>query len=116
MKLRLVLIALILAGVHTALAQKPTPTPKIDDDIIKVSSRLVVVPASVTDSNGNPVEGLTAQDFRILEEGKPQTIENIGSADKVPLEIVLLFDISASTDKMFGFELETAAKFLKDVM
>ena len=116
MKLRLTFLALLLTCFQTAFAQKPTPTPKIDDDIIKVSSRLVVVPVSVTDPSGNPVEGLTAQDFRISEEGKPQTIENVGSADKMPLEIALLFDVSASTDKMFKFQQETAARFLKQIL
>ena len=97
-------------------AQTPTPSPKIDDDIIKVESRLVVVPVAVTDSDGQPVLGLKASDFKIAEENRPQTIENLGTADVVPLEIALLFDISASTDAMFKFEQETAAKFLKEVM
>lgn len=116
--LRSVSLASLLACVPSLLAQSPTPTPHPlnGDDVIKVSSRLVVVPVSVTDANGNAVLGLNTQDFRIAEEGKVQTIENVGSADKVPLEIALLFDISASTDTMFKFELETAAKFLKDVM
>jgi len=100
----------------TMSAQAPTPTPKVDDDIIKVESRLVVVPVSVTTADGQPVLGLTAADFTIAEEGKAQKIENLGSADVVPLEIALLFDISASTDAMFKFEQETAAKFLRDVM
>jgi VWFA-related protein len=103
-----------------SLAQTPTPTPKVQDDdenaIVKVNSRLVVVPVSVTDSAGQPVPGLKLEDFRIAEEGRQQKLENIGSADKVPLEIVLLFDVSASTDAMFKFEQETAAQFLKDVM
>jgi hypothetical protein len=51
-----------------------------------------------------------------VEEGKRQQVDNVGSADVVPLEIVLLFDISASTDAMFRFQQETAAKFLQDVM
>lgn len=113
------LASFLLAAIASsaAFAQTATPTPKIDDDVIKVSSRLVVVPVSVTDSaTGNPVEGLTAKDFTITEEGRTQAIENLGSADKVPLEIALLFDISASTDKMFQFELDTAAKFLTGVM
>lgn len=93
-----------------------TPTPKQDDEVIKVNSRLVVVPVSVTDAGGQAVTGLSSKDFRVAEEGKNQTIENVGNADAVPLEIVLLFDISASTDAMFKFEQETAAKFLKDVM
>ncbi|MEO8649751.1 MAG: VWA domain-containing protein [Acidobacteriota bacterium] len=104
---------------YTSFAQTPksTATPvKEEDQEIKIESRLVVVPVSVTDPAGDPVLGLTAKDFRVAEEGKPQVIENVGNADSVPLEIVLLFDISASTDAMFKFEQETAAKFLQEVM
>lgn len=100
-------------------AQTPTPVPPpIDqsDEVIKVDSRLVVVPVSVTDSKGQPVLGLTTKDFRVREENKNQQIENVSDADKVPLEIALLFDVSASTDAMFKFEQETAAQFLRDVM
>lgn len=100
-------------------APKSTPqVPVTDDDegTIKVESRLVVVPVSVTNASGDPVLGLKAQDFRISEENKPQVIDNVGTAENVPLEIALLFDVSASTDAMFKFEQETAAKFLKEVM
>jgi hypothetical protein len=47
---------------------------------------------------------------------RPQTIEKVSDADKVPLEIAILFDISSSTGAMFQFQQETAAKFLQDVM
>ncbi len=114
----LALFAIIFSISSVAHAQTatPTPKPKDDDEIIKVESRLVVVPVSVTDASGQAVTGLTAQDFRIAEEGRQQVIENVGGADVVPLEIALLFDVSASTDPMFKFEQETAAKFLRDVM
>jgi VWFA-related protein len=106
------------AAVAAAASQtpKPTPTPNEEEGIVKVESRLVVVPVSVTGADGQPVTGLTTQDFRVIEEGKPQKIENVGSADAVPLEIALLFDVSASTDAMFKFEQETAAQFLREVM
>ncbi len=114
----LIAAAAILAASSATFSQQTTstPKPKVDDEIIKVESRLVVVPASVTDASGQAVTGLTTKDFRVLEDGRQQTIENVGNADTVPLEIVLLFDVSASTDTMFKFEQETAAKFLKDVM
>jgi len=51
-----------------------------------------------------------------LEEGKNQKIEDVAPGEKVPLEIALLFDVSASTDAMFGYELDTAARFLAGVM
>lgn len=97
-------------------APKPTPAIEEEKDVVKVKSSLIVIPVSVTDSSGNPVIGLKASDFTVIEEGRNQTIDSIGDADKVPLDIALLFDVSASTDAMFKFEQETAAKFLRDVM
>lgn len=40
----------------------------------KANSQLVVETVSVTDKNGNPVEGLSAGDFTITENGAPQAI------------------------------------------
>lgn len=110
-------LAILLLSSFASVAQTATPTPKLDDDeVIKVDSRLIVIPVSITDANGNPILGLTAMDFRVTEENRSQVIDTVSGADKVPLEIALLFDVSASTDTMFKFELETAAKFLSDVM
>lgn len=113
----LLCLAVVFSSTFAAFGQTATPTPKItDDEIIKVDSRLIVVPVSVTNANGDPILGLSAADFRVTEEGRSQQIDTVSGADKVPLEIALLFDVSASTDKMFKYELETAAKFLRDVM
>lgn len=113
----LVLAVFAVCGLSmAAAAQTPRPTANPDDEVIRVESRLVVVPVSVTDQNGQPVAGMTAQDFNVSEENRPQKIESVSGADKVPLEIVLLFDVSASTDAMFQFQLDTAAKFLREVM
>ena len=111
-------IGFLFAFPFAITAQTPTPTPKIDDDagVVKVESRLVVVPVAVTDTNGQPVLGLKAADFRILEEGKQQVIDQVGDAEKVPLEIALLFDVSSSTDPLFEFEKKAAAQFLQTVM
>src|SRR5260370_26189042 len=38
------------------------------------SSTLVIVNCFVRDKSGNPVEGLKKEDFRLLEDGKPQNI------------------------------------------
>lgn len=111
-----VLALAMLALSAISYGQTPTPTPPADDEVIKVESRLIMVPASVTDASGNAVLGLTATDFVVREGSKPQQIESVGTADKVPLEIALLFDISATTSPMFRFQQETAAKFLSDVM
>lgn len=106
----------VLTFTTAAFAQNPTPTPRLEDQEIKIESRLVVIPVSVTDAAGNPVTNLGKNDFSVIEEGKPQQIDHVGNADVVPLEIALLFDVSGSTDAMFKFQQETAAKFLQDVM
>lgn len=110
--------AIIFLFVFSVFSQTPsaTPPPVEEEEIIKVDSRLVVVPVSVTDAKGQPVLGLTAKDFRVFEENKAQEVAQVSDAEKVPLEIALLFDVSASTDAMFQFEQETAAQFLRDVM
>ena len=113
------IFCLFFSLAFSAFGQQVSPTPpqKTDDEeIIKIDSRLVVVPVSVLDANGQPVQGLTANDFRVSEDNKPQEIAQVSDAEKVPLEIALLFDISATTNPMFEFEQEIAAKFLQEVM
>ena len=41
---------------------------------IKVSTQLVIETVVVKDKKGNPIEGLTARDFMVTENGEPQTI------------------------------------------
>jgi VWFA-related protein len=121
MKLKTFILIALLAV--TAFAQTPTstttPTPlpvPEDDEVIKVESRLVTVPVAVLDAKGQPIFGLTKDDFTIIEENKPQEIDTISDAEEIPLEIALLVDISASTDSLFKLELETASAFLRNVM
>lgn len=94
----------------------PPPLPVEEEGEIKIDSRLVMIPVSVTDASGQAVTGLTAKDFRVLEENKNQEIAEVGNAEKIPLEIALLFDISGTTNPMFKFQQLTAAKFLQDIM
>ncbi|MFN2529971.1 MAG: VWA domain-containing protein [Pyrinomonadaceae bacterium] len=100
---------------------KPTPTPKPPVevlDVVRVTSNLVMVPVSVTDSQGHAVQGLQIPDFRLEEEGKPQDITEIGDPEQVPLDIALLFDVSSSVSQkgFFVFQQNAAAAFLKQVM
>ena len=41
---------------------------------IRVSTQFVVETVVVKDKKGNPIEGLTAKDFTVTENGVPQTI------------------------------------------
>lgn len=102
---------------------KPTPTPKpvepeVITDVIRTSSNLIMVPVSVTDQQGQAVQGLKVPDFRLEEEGKQQEISSIGDPEQVPLAIALLFDVSSSTSQkgFFVSQQKAAATFLRLVM
>jgi Ca-activated chloride channel family protein len=96
---------------------KPTPTPAPEElDVVRVTSNLIAVPVSVTDANGQPVLGLTANQFRIEEDGRSQQIAQLGDPEQVPLDIALLIDVSASVEARFAFEQKAAADFLRQVL
>jgi Ca-activated chloride channel family protein len=90
-------------------AQEPVETIKID-------SSLVEVPVSVTDVAGRPIRNLNAGDFQLEENGRPQRIVSLGNSGEAPVEIALLFDITASVHDLFQFEREAALRFLRDAI
>jgi Ca-activated chloride channel homolog len=90
--------------------------PQDQDQAIRLSSRLVQVPVSVSDALGRPVRDLTAEDFVLEEQGKAQAISSLGEPGKVPTEIALLFDVSGSILGKFAFEQQAAVRFIKEVL
>lgn len=70
--MRFTAIALVLSLIPVSAQQPAAPPPA--DPIFRSSTQLVVQIVSVKDKSGNPIEGLTAKDFTITEDGKPQTI------------------------------------------
>ncbi len=72
MRFKYVLTSVALACLKTAAPQQQPS--QLQDFRIRISVDLVQVDATVTDSRGKPVSGLTAGDFQILLDGKPQAI------------------------------------------
>ncbi len=57
------------ASIPQTLPQdSPSPT------VLRANTRLVVVDVVATDGKGNPIPDLKAEDFSVLEDGKPQKI------------------------------------------
>ena len=84
--------------------QRPKPAPtsssvgqEVDEDeVVRVDTQLVSVPAIVADTTGRPVTGLRAANFAVFEDGSPQRIANFATTD-APFEVALLLDTSGST-------------------
>jgi VWFA-related protein len=70
-----------LAMVLVAVAQQPAGAPPQNGAVgadgvatFKTSTQLVIETVGVKDKSGKPIEGLTAKDFIVTEDGMPQTI------------------------------------------
>ena len=65
-----------LAMISAQAAQSPGPpqAPARPTPVIRLGVDLVRVDATVTDERGRHVPDLTAGDFEVLQDGKPQTI------------------------------------------
>ncbi len=61
-------LVLLPVGSHSQQSADPSKP------VLKAKTRLVVVDVVATDSEGRPVSGLEAQDFTVLEDGRPQNV------------------------------------------
>jgi VWFA-related protein len=100
---------------------KPSPTPLPQDPQtgpIRIAVRRVRLPITVTDKKGQFVPGLTKNDFVILEDKVPQTIETFSDdlSQTTPLYIAVLMDTSASTAGKLKFQQESAMNFIHTVV
>jgi VWFA-related protein len=80
-------IILLFSLIAPGLAQNPAPAQQSqDDDVVRITTNLIQVDATVTDKNGNTVTDLTADDFEILENGKEQKITNFSFVPLAPAQ------------------------------
>lgn len=82
-----------------------------EGEVVRVETRLVSVPVLVTDREGRALKGLTASDFLLLEDGRPQQIANF-STTEAPFEVALLLDTSGSTRAEVGLIRRAALDFI----
>src|SRR5713101_4056 len=70
-----------------------------------------------TDRHGKFVRNLNQNDFSIFDDHKPvQSIINFRRETDLPIELVLLVDVSGSVQGRFGFEKEAATGFLQHII
>lgn len=105
-------MALAIAGtVSSAAAQK---TYRVGVDLVHFS-------VAVTDRGGEPVTGLAADDFEVIEEGKPQAIKFFavgpegGADENLPLHLGFMLDTSGSMDRDIKDVRTAVIKFLNSM-
>ncbi len=96
-----------------------SPKQSVDDvdssDVVRISSNLVPIPASVIDTRGFAVTGLGLDDFELLVDGQVRAISEMTYAE-TPVRLAMLFDNSGSIDFAREFEKQAALHFFRRVM
>lgn len=107
-RIGITLVSTILAAsLAHPLAQQAT---------FRAGTELVSLTATVSDRKGQFLTELTRDDFEVLEDGKPQTLQQFARGDDLEsgpdLHIGLLFDTSGSMDADIKMSRSAAIKFL----
>ena len=99
---RFLAATLLLYGGLTASAQQPT---------FRTGARTVALYATVTDAQKRLVPDLTQEDFEILDNEKPQTVE-LFINEVQPITVVVMLDTSASMTGNLKLLEQAAEQFL----
>jgi Ca-activated chloride channel family protein len=79
----------------------------------EVDVNLIELYTAVTDGANQPVKGLTAADFEVLEAGKPQKLSRFEVVENLPLTLGILIDTSGSMATSLPEAQRAASEFLQ---
>ena len=85
------------------------------DDVVKISSNLVPIPASVVDKRGNAIINLKLDDFELQVDGEMRPLSEV-TRSETSVRLAMLFDNSGSLDTAREFEKQAAIRFFRKVM
>ncbi len=79
----------------------------------EIDVQLIHLQVLVVDSSGAPVDGLSAADFLIVEDGERKAVEDVRQAADVPLILGMAIDSSASMKPIWSQLRSVAGAFLE---
>src|SRR5664279_2541516 len=117
LRLALTLLQLLLTGLllHAQQAQ-PAQQDQSETTTIKKDVNVVNVLATVRNKQGQIVNSLTKDDFKLDDDGKPQTIRYFAKVTDLPLTLGLLVDTSLSQRRVLEQERTASYTFLEDLL
>lgn len=86
-----------------------------EDEVVRVVSNLVIIPATVVDARGRAIVDLRVEDFELRVDGEVKSIGDL-SRSETPVHVALLFDNSASLSAAREFEKQAAVRFFQSVV
>ncbi|HET6974891.1 MAG TPA: VWA domain-containing protein [Pyrinomonadaceae bacterium] len=85
------------------------------DDVVKISSNLVPIPASVVDKRGTAIVNLKLDEFELWVDGELSTLSDL-TRSETSVRLAMLFDNSGSLDAAREFEKQAAIRFFRKVL
>jgi VWFA-related protein len=107
------LLCLPAAGLAQSSSQPAASAPTAT---LKVQAREVLLPVTVRDKKGDLVTSLTASDFTLTEDGRPQKIKSFTRETNLPFRLGLLVDTSRSMTGALENERKAAGKFVDTML
>lgn len=108
--LRLAILSSILILLSLTFAL-PAHAQEDDDDVVRVSTELVILNITVVDGEGKYVHGLRNADFKVFEDGQEQKI-SFFSNEETPFAAAVLLDTSESMGRRISMARSAAIRFL----
>jgi Ca-activated chloride channel homolog len=106
----------LLAAVLWAQQKQTAPVQADEPTRISVNVDRVIMLYTVTDRKGRFVTNLKKEDFEVIENKRPQVIQEFSAETDLPLRLGILIDTSNSVRDRFRFEQEAASEFIRSVM
>jgi VWFA-related protein len=97
-------------------SQQTTPDQQTQTPTFSSDVKVVNVLATVRDKKGQIVSNLTKDDFKLEQDGHPQTIHYFAKDTDLPLTLGLLVDTSMSQRRLIDQERTASYGFLNDLM
>ena len=100
-------------GARVSITPRVTHRPQAAVNAsIRVESKLVLVPVTVTDTYGAPFPGLTRDQFRLYEDGVQQQLKYFAT-DDAPVSMGIVFDASRSMEGRLNQSREAVSRFFR---
>ncbi len=97
------------SAAHGPASDEPVAT-------LKVQAREVLLPVTVRDKHGALVSNLTAGDFTLTEDNRPQTIKSFSRESNLPFLLGLMVDTSRTMSGAMDSERKAAEKFVESML
>lgn len=89
-------------------------TPPTSATLSSNSAQLVRLNVNVTDRLGRAISGLTARNFKVIENNEPKEVAQV-EASNAPFNLVLLLDVSGSVEERLDYIRKAARSFVRTV-